>query len=187
LDARKATFLVMQLEMLKLDAVVPELKDPRMQRYFEITASGEVMTDEYLARLHMHASVRPFVSTAAWAAYSVYSNIVSAAIGKMKMLKIGQDPRRFFTEVHWAAILPGVLPADESRLVGTDSEHGLQWVLARLEERLASELQRSLGEGAAGLDSITDAKRILEATDKIETSRIEEQLRRDAPPGALKS
>jgi len=186
LEARKATPIVMQLDLLKLDAVVPELSDLRMQRYFELTASGEVMQDEYIMRLHRCASVRPFVSPNAWALYAVYSNIIGAGIGKMQMLKIGQDPRKFLTDRHWSELLPGVLPPEDIQLAGSDAEHGVQWVLSRIEERLLVELQRSMGEASAGLESVADAQRILEACDKLEAAGLEQRLRKGAPAGTLK-
>ncbi len=187
LEARKATSIVMQLDLLDLDAVVPELNDPRMQTYFEVTASGEVMQDEFIMRLHKCASVRPFVSPNAWALYAVYSNIIGAGIGKMQMLKIGLDPRKFVRDRHWSELLPCVLPPEEIELVGKDAEHGVQWALSRIEERLVVELQRAVAEASVGLESVTDAQRILEACDELEASGIEQRLRKDAPPGALKS
>jgi hypothetical protein len=86
------------------------------------------MEDAYIMRLHKQASVRPFVSPGAWALYAVYCTIIAAGIGKMKMLKLGFDPRKYFNDQHWSALLPGVLPREDIQLVGRDSEHGVQWV-----------------------------------------------------------
>ncbi|MCU1314908.1 MAG: hypothetical protein JWN63_230 [Candidatus Acidoferrum typicum] len=105
----------------------------------------------------------------------------------MKMLKLGFDPRKYFRDQHWSALLPGVLPREDIHLVGRDSEHGVQWVLDRIEERLVEEIRHSLAETSAGLESVAEAERILEATDKFEASTIEQRLRKDAPVGALKS
>lgn len=184
LEIRKGIFIAAQLDILKLEAVVAELNDPRMQSYFKLTASGEVMEDAYTARLIKVGSVRPFVSATAWALFSAYSTIVAGAIAKMKTLKLGVDPRKFFKDQHWAALLAGVLPPEDLQLLGADSEHGMQWAFGRIEERLIAELQRSLGEKSAGLESVADAQRILEAAERVEASRIELRLREGAPPGA---
>lgn len=187
LEVRKGIFIVTHLEILKLDAVVAELQDPRMKQYFETTATGEVMEDAYIERLARFSAVRPFVSPTAWVLFAAYSTIVVAAIAKMKALKLGLDPRKFFKDQHWANLLPGVLPPEDMELLGKDTDHGLQWAFGRIEERLIVELQRSLGETSAGLESVADAQRILEAAERFEASRIEQRLREGAPAGALKS
>lgn len=187
LEIRKAIFIAAQLDILKLDAVVAELQDPRMKQYFEATAAGEVMEDAYAARLVKFSTARPFVSPTAWALFATYSTIVVAAIAKMKALKLGFDPRKFLKDQHWAELLPGVLPPEDMQLLGKDADHGLQWAFNRIEERLIVELQRSLAETSAGLESVADAQRILEAAERFEASRIEQRLREGAPVGVLKS
>jgi hypothetical protein len=110
-----------------------------------------------------------------------------AATAKMKALKLGFDPRKFLKGQHWAELLPGVLPPEDMQLLGKDADHGLQWAFGRIEEHLIVELQRSLAETSAGLESVADAQRILEAAERFEASRIEQRLREGAPVGVLKS
>jgi hypothetical protein len=187
LEIRKGIFMAAQLDILKLDAVVAELQDPRMRQYFETTVAGDVVEDAYISRLAKFGTVRPFVSPTAWALFAAYSAIVAAAIAKMKALRLGFDPRKFFKDQHWAGLLPDVLPPEDIDLLGKDADHGLQWAFGRIEERLIVELQRSLGETSAGLESVADAQRILEAAERLEATKIEQRLREGAPAGTLKS
>jgi hypothetical protein len=162
------------------------VEDPKIRKYLQLTASGEVMSEEYAARIVRCSDCRPFVSPTAWALFAAYSVIVMFAVSRMKTLQLlGFDPRKFLKNVHWIEFIRTALPQDDVSKIGSDSEHGVLWVLGRLEERMVEELQRSLAEGSAGLDSVSDAQRILEATDALEASRVEAAVRKDAPEGIL--
>lgn len=125
------------------------------------------MTSEWAARVNRFPTTRPFVSPAAWALYSVCSTVIFSAVSRMKVLQLGEDPDQFMSGTHWATVVSKVLPDEDMKRIGSDSNHGLQWALGRVEERLLEELQRSLGEGPVAMESALDAQKIAEQTDVI--------------------
>jgi hypothetical protein len=172
-ELKKGSGLAMQLDILNLDEVVKELNNPKMQTALRAIAPPSVTSDEYLANLNQFETHRPFVSPTAWALYAAYTSIIVFYVSNMKMLQIGYDFRKFLKVQHWTALLGTTLPMDEVSQIYSGPEHGIQWALGRLEERFIEELQRSISEESAGVDSLGTARRILDEADKLKASAAE--------------
>jgi hypothetical protein len=167
LEARKGIGLALTLEILKVPELVKHLQDPKIQRYLKTVGSGEVMSQEYLARLNNQSAMhQPFVSPTAWALFAVYASIITFSIAKMQLLQMGEDPDQFLTVGHWIALIHAALLPDDFKKLGTSREYDLQWALKKLEDQIVDELRRSMAEESAGLESLATAQRILQAADQ---------------------
>jgi hypothetical protein len=151
--------------MLNVDEIVKTPDDGRIRKFLEMLASGKVMSNEYLEELGRCSRVQPFVSPVAWSLFAVYLATIVFSVSTMKVLQLGQDPRKFLKEAHWASIIAPAMPADEFQKIGSSKEFGLQWALGRLEHRILEELRNSLDGRSAGLESLTDAQRILQVAE----------------------
>jgi hypothetical protein len=169
-ELKKGNGIAMQLEILNLDEVAKELDNPKMQNTLRAIAPPSVTSDDYLANINQYETHRPFISPTAWALYAAYTSIIVFSVSNMKMLQIGFDFRRFLKVRHWTALLGTTLPRDEVSQIYSDAEHGIQWALGRVEERFIEELQRSISEESAGVDSLGTARRILDEADKLTAS-----------------
>jgi hypothetical protein len=172
-ELKKGRSVAQQLEILKIDEIVKELGNPKMQTFLQVIGDQSVVSTDYLTNLNQYETHRPFVSPAAWALFSAYSSIIGFYVAQLMMLRIGFDIGKFSNVQHWTALLGSSLPQDEVSQIYSDADHGIQWALGRLEERLIEELQRSLSEESAGVESLSMARRILEESDKVKASVTE--------------
>jgi hypothetical protein len=168
LEARKGIGVAQNLEIMNLDAFVERLDDPKIQLFLKSIAPAEVLNPDYAVRLGQCATHQPFVSPNAWALYAAYSTIITFSVSKMHILQSGFDPRKFLKKSHWTELMGEALTQEDFGKIGTSSEHGVQWALKRIEDRIVDELRRSMADEAAGLESLEGAQRILEAADKLE-------------------
>jgi hypothetical protein len=175
LDARMGVGVAGYLEILNVQAVVAEAHNPKMQLVLKSMVSEEVMSNEYASRLSGYSAHQPFVSPIAWALFVAYSTIISFSIAQMQLIRLGYDPHRFLRATHWSSLLGAALPAEDFKKIGTSSEFGVQWALKRIEELFVDELRLSMAGESAGVAGVEDARRILEAADKLQNSASKAQ------------
>jgi hypothetical protein len=180
LDVRKGLSVALQLEIMKIDEVVKELHDSRMQLFLKSIVPAELTSSEYVSRISSYSVHQPFVSPTAWALYVAYSTVITLAIAKMQMLQLGYDPRRFLKITHWTSLLVAALPPGDFNKIGSSPEYDLPWALKRLEDMIVDELRRSMAGESAGLEDVKNAQRIIEAADKLQNSvsKAQEELRK---------
>jgi len=167
-------------EVLNIDEIVKRLEDPKIKQYLNSIASGEVMTDAYLAELIKVAQHQPWASPLAWSLYAVYSMLVAFSVHKMKLLQVGVDPSRFMKPNHWVTMLKPALFDEDFRKIGKDSDAGLQWALGRIEERIVGEIRNSLEAETIGADTLAAAHRMSEQIQRINAESKLLELKQEA-------
>lgn len=177
MEAKKGLSVALTVEILNIDALAKRLSDPKIQQYLATIGTGEVMERDFSARLNRVAAYRPFVSPMAWALYSVYSTVIVFSVSQLRMLQLGENPKSLMSKSSWVEFVGDALPKEEVMLIGSDSNHGLQWAMNLLEQRILDELRESVAEESAGLDSVANARRILEAADISEPTAAVDRAR----------
>ena len=149
------------LAPLKLDKVVTELHDPRMKTFLE-TVFGSVMSMEEFGKdtdLLRAQEAQPWVHPMAWATFTTYSAVVGIVLLQGHSLKVGIDPRGFFSQEKLDELVSQTFP--ESDIDFTHLHNAvLPIVLERLESRLLEELQLSISGDDADEETAERARRL---------------------------
>ena len=185
-EARKGLAAATHGELLKMENWVASTDEAEEEALALMRGDGYPTSADFLRKLAGYTAVRPFVSTAAWAFFAAYSTAIVLLASRVRILQLGGNPNQFLTDVHWAELFKGALPAEEHRLIHSDIDHGLHWALGRLEEHMVTELRRSLSEGPVAEASAIEHQKSVDDLEVVQ-ARVTAGVAKEAGGSALKN
>ena len=149
------------LAPLKLDNIVAELKDPRMNRFLETIFGSAVSMEEFGkdTELLRAQEAQPWVHPMAWATFSTYSAVVGIVLLQAHALKLGFDPRNFFSQEKVDELVSQTFVESDFKLTSMRNMV-LPILLEQLELRLLKELRSSISGEEADQETAERARRL---------------------------
>lgn len=177
IDWQSLTSVVSMMAYVKFDAASERIEhEPKLQSVFKTIAPNVMDT---LSKLSGRPDKdRPHLSDAAWALFTAYRSIFSAAASKAHLLASGIDGRTFIKPEGIDDVLLAALP-EHKDLVSLGPSGHLQ-VLDLLRHRILEELRRTIEGKEQDAASVERSAALLSVVEEKLRQRQEEQAERAA-------
>ncbi len=164
------------MAVVNFKAVAKDAEDPKIQQFLSLvgaTAPAQDALPRNTAR-----DEQPFVSELAWAYFSAYKAILYGAYARYSILRTGlKDADRYITDEGVREILRAALPHQRGYIDSNDPGT-YHYLLDEIEERLLTELRKSLAGEEADKADVERAKQITAA---VRSSEQEQQKQATVP------
>ena len=174
---RHGTWAASVLSRLKIENVVPELDDPRTRTFVDTMFGSSVRPDE-MGRdpdLAGAQQAQPWALPMAWATFAAYEAVVGAVVLQAQMLKLGLDPKQFYSQEKVDELVDLVLQGKNLKKITPLSNAILPQLLRYLESTLLEELRGSISGGHVDRQTVDRAKRVVELAAEVSVDVLKGQ------------
>ena len=159
------------LSFLKMEEIVVELTDPRMQKFIDVMFTSLPAAVEEMGKdpdLRRAQQVQLWGPPMAWATFAAYEAVVGMVLFQAHSLRLGLDPRQYYNEGKVNELVDLVLQDKGPKLTPLQNAV-LPNLLGHLESRLFDELRGSMSGDQADRQTAGRAKRASDLAAEVST------------------